>query len=240
VAGHDNVREPVHAKRPPRVTAYVAGDEVPPAARRYQPVRLDGPLAPPAVAVAVVEADALVRARRLRDGHEHVRCDRRRGIGALQRYQCRAQRCDARAQPGRQHLFELGQRRERGVVHALHRAAGRRAQADRDRDGLVVLEQQGRQRAPGTEPVATTPTGRRSDRVPERSQSVDVSAQGPAGDVEAFREFGACPGRARLQEGEQAQEPSRRFGHGPMFARYEDRTCPHWFVGCAHGDHTKQ
>jgi len=43
-------------------------------------------------------------------------------------------------QPGRQHLFQLGQRPHRCLPDALHRVAGGRGQADGDGHGLVVIQ----------------------------------------------------------------------------------------------------
>ena len=58
------------------------------------------------------------------------------------------------------------------------RARGRRTQADRDRDRLLVLEQQRRQRAAGPQLVAAGDAADGVDRVAELAQPVDVAAQG--------------------------------------------------------------
>lgn len=54
---------------------------------------------------------------------------------------------------------------------------GRGAQADRDRDGLVVVEQQRRQMGARAEPVPGDPAGR-FDRISEVAQLVDIAAHG--------------------------------------------------------------
>nr|BFE60179.1 hypothetical protein GCM10020063_047050 [Dactylosporangium thailandense] len=59
------------------------------------------------------------------------------------------------AQPGRQDLFELGEGAQRGLLDPGDRAGGGGAQADGHGDGLVVVEQQGRQR--GADLAETAP-----------------------------------------------------------------------------------
>ncbi len=54
----------------------------------------------------------------------------------------------------REHLLELRQRRDRSFLHALHVAAGCGAQSDRDRDRILVVEQERRQLAAGLQLVA--------------------------------------------------------------------------------------
>jgi hypothetical protein len=46
-------------------------------------------------------------------------------------------------------MLQLGQRAQRGFLDARDGAVGCAAQADRDRDGLFVVEQQWRQRGAG-------------------------------------------------------------------------------------------
>ena len=87
------------------------------------------------------------------------------------------------------HLHELGQRGDGGL--AEHRIGGARelAQADRDGDGLVVVEQQRRQPATRTEGVAAVAAGRALDRVAEAAQARHVAPQGARRDLQAVRQF---------------------------------------------------
>jgi len=56
-------------------------------------------------------------------------------------------------------------------------------------------------------------TGRGADRVAEVAQPGDVATDRAGGDAEPVGQLGAGPGRARLQQREQAQEPRGRV-HG--------------------------
>ena len=70
-----------------------------------------------------------------------------------------------------------------------HRRAGGGAQPDRDGDRLVVVEQQGRHRRAGVQPVAAGGPVSRVDRIAELAQALDVAADGPAGDLQAAGEL---------------------------------------------------
>ena len=124
------------------------------------------------------------------------------------------QRADPVAQPGRQHLLELGQRAHRGLLDPGDRAAGGRAQPDRDRDGLLVVEQQRRQGRAGAEPVAAGDAGGGVHRVAEVAQPVDVAADGARGDPQPLGQLGAGPVAPGLQQRQQAQQPRRGLQHG--------------------------
>ena len=93
----------------------------------------------------------------------------------------------------------------------LHRRAG--AQPDRDRDRLVLLEQQRRQLGADAEPVAAARAADGVDRVAEPAQPVDVVADGPVGDAEPLGELGAGPVGAGLEQPEQGQHPGRGVRH---------------------------
>ena len=77
------------------------------------------------------------------------------------------------------------------------------AQPDRDRDRLLVVEQQRRQRGAGAEPVAADGAAGGVHRVAEVAQPLDVVAHGPRGDLEPFGQFGAGPLAGRLQQRQQ-------------------------------------
>ena len=119
-----------------------------------------------------------------------------------------------RRKPAGQHLLELGQRPDRGLLDPGDRARGRRAQADRDRDGLGVVEQQRRELAAGAEPVAAGDAGRGLDRIAERAQLLDVAADRAGADLEAVGELLTGPFPADLQQREEGEEASGGLNHG--------------------------
>src|SRR3954465_14996248 len=97
--------------------------------------------------VLVVEAQPLVVAGRGGDRRQ-VRGRDRRG-GGCDRDGRVVQRSDATVQVRREHLLELGQRAQGGLLDGRHAPTrGRRAQPDRDGDRLLVIEQQRRERRP--------------------------------------------------------------------------------------------
>jgi hypothetical protein len=120
------------------------------------------------------------------------------------------------AQPRRKHLLQLGQRPHRGFLDARHRTVRGGAQPDRDRHRLLVVEQQRRQGTARPETVTSGHAGTRLDRIAERAQPADVIADGPGGDAEPRGKLGAGPVAARLEQGQQAQEPRRGFQHFPI------------------------
>ena len=68
-------------------------------------------------------------------------------------------------------------------------ARGGGAQAHRDGDRLVVVEEQRRHRGPGVQAVAAGRAGERVDRIAELAQALDVAADGAARDLEAAGEL---------------------------------------------------
>jgi hypothetical protein len=87
-------------------------------------------------------------------------------------------------------LFEFGEGAQCGVLEAGYGPARRGAQADRDGQCLLIVEQQRRQGAAGGQPVS-----RRAldgvHRIAEFTQPVHVPAHGPGADAEAFRQIAA-------------------------------------------------
>ena len=177
-------------------------------------MRLDLAAAVGAVAAAVGEAQALGVAAGGGDHGQVLGVDGRAADRGRDRR--RAERADAAAQVGGQDLLELDQRAHGGLLDAGHRRAGGGAQADRDRDRLVVVEQQRRHRGAGAKPVAAGGAGQRLDRVAELAQALDVAPDRPPGHLEPLGELGARPVAARLEQGEQLQEPARGLGHGDV------------------------
>ena len=84
-------------------------------------------------------------------------------------------RPDPGSEPGGQHLLELGERRDRGVLEAGHAAVGRRPQAHGHGHRLVVVEQERRQRPAPPEPVAAHGADGGVDGVPQPGQAGDVA-----------------------------------------------------------------
>ena len=84
------------------------------------------------------------------------------------------------------------------------RAAVRRP--DRDRDRLVLVEQQRRHRGAGAQPVAAGRAGQRLDGVAELAQALDVAPDGAPGDLEPLGQLAARPVAARLEQREEIEE----------------------------------
>src|SRR5207237_5876566 len=85
--------------------------------------------------------------------------------------------------------------------------------ADRDRDRLLVVEEQRRHRASGAQPVSAGGAGERLHGVAELAQSLDVAPDRSARDLEALGQLVAGPVTARLEPGEELQKPAGGLGH---------------------------
>jgi hypothetical protein len=81
---------------------------------------------------------------------------------------------------GRQHLLELYERPHGGLLDPAYRRSCRRAEANRDRDRLIVVEQERRHGGAGAQAVAARGPGERLDGVAEGPQALDVTANRPA------------------------------------------------------------
>jgi hypothetical protein len=103
--------------------------------------------------------------------------------------------CSARtpSQPRRQHLLQFRQRTQRRLFHAIEGPTGRGAQAQRDRHGLLVIEQQRGQRGTSAQPVPADRPTRRVHRVAEVAQPLHVVADRTRTDLKPFRQLGARP-----------------------------------------------
>ena len=96
-------------------------------------------------------------------------------------------------QPWRQHLLDLGECADRCVVDIGQRQLRGHPQPDGDGQGLVVLEQQRRQRSAGREPVPARRPLCRVDLVAQMAQPLDVAPDGPSRDAQPLGEFPAGP-----------------------------------------------
>ena len=79
----------------------------------------------------------------------------------------------------RQDLLELDEGADGGFLDAGHGRPRGRAQPNRDRDRLVLVEQQRGHRGAGTKPVAAGWSAQRLDRIAERPQALDVAPDRP-------------------------------------------------------------
>ena len=199
----------VDAERAPVVSGAVPAHEVPAASAVHQRVRFDVAAAGGPVARLVREAHALVVAARGGEHGQALRVDGRSRRG--ERGGGRAERLHAPPQVPGQHLLELHQRAHGGLLDPGHRRPRRRPQADRDRDRLVVVEQQRRHRRPGGQPVAAGRAGERLDRIAEPAQPLDVAPDRAARHLEPLRQLASRPVAAGLEERQQGEQAAR--GH---------------------------
>jgi hypothetical protein len=117
----------------------------------------------------------------------------------------------------RQHPVELGQGGQRRLLDAGHRSPGRGTEGDGDGRGLVVVEQQRRQRRPGAQPVATPGrTGTGIEPVAERPQPIDVAADGAGRHLQPLGQLGARPVGPLLQQRQQPEQPVGRGHRGGL------------------------
>jgi hypothetical protein len=119
------------------------------------------------------------------------------------------QRLDPSAEPGWQHLFELGECADRGFCHPGHGAARGGPQPDRDRHGLVVVEQQRRQRRSDAEPVAASGAAGGIHWIAKLAKALDVVAHGSAADLQSSRQLLAGPFTAALEQRQEAEQSRR-------------------------------
>jgi hypothetical protein len=116
----------------------------------------------------------------------------------------------------RQDLLELDKRAHGSLLDAGHGGARGGAEADGDRDRLILVEQERRHRGPGAKPVAAGRAGQRVHGVSELAQPRDVAADRPAGHAQPVRQLRAGPVATRLEQGQKLQEPPRGRRHvGP-------------------------
>ena len=209
--------EPVEPECSPVFAAHVPADEVPAPAGGNEIVRFDEALGLVAVAAAIVEADLLVVATRQREhgqrvAHRRSRC--RRPTASTTRW------CAPRSRGG---ATDRG-----GPVRAWRARARTFPRCPRStrrprREGRPRWRPPRRRRAAGEagarRPRAGTRrcAGCRVDRIAQLPEPVDVAAQRSRADLELRGQLFARPELVRLQQGEQAQRPSRRIRHSSIF-----------------------
>ena len=124
----------------------------------------------------------------------------------------RRERGHATPQVRRQDLAKLRERPDGGAAR-VDGVRDDRPQPERDRDGLVIVEQERRHRAAADEPVPADAPHRRLDRVPEVAQALDVAPDRPARHLQPLGDLGARPVAAILEQGEQPQESAGAVSH---------------------------
>jgi hypothetical protein len=164
----------------------------------------------------VVEPQLLPVADRGRDlGDERGIDDRvlHVGVGVLRPCGYRlADGVDPAAQLVGQHVLELGQRLGADLLDARHRRP--RPEADDHGDRLVLIEEQGRQLAPGPQAVVPSRPAHRLHRIAEGAQPVDVLADGTVGDAEPPGQLGPGPVGPGLEQPEQCEQSCGGLQHG--------------------------
>jgi hypothetical protein len=129
-------------------------------------------------------------------------------------------------EPGGQHLLELEQGPQRGLLDPGDGAAGGRAQAHRDRDRLLVVEQQRGQGGTRAQPVAAAHPRAGLDGIAQVAQALDVVADRPAGDPEPLGQLVPGPVGPRLQQAQQLQQPLRGVHAGASLPAITERLLP--------------
>ena len=204
--GLEHLAHAVEPERAPVVAIAIPREQVPATGDRHQPVGLDRASGCLARGIRVPESQSLGIATGQREQAEQFGVDLgcRAARAAARRTRpdrrVRRERVDAPPQRGRQHLLDLRQGAERGVLGAAQPGGRLRAQAHRDRDALVVAEQQRRQPGAGFEPIAAGAPPHRLDAVAEFAQPLDVAAQGAVAHAEAIDEFARRPVPVTLQQ----------------------------------------
>jgi hypothetical protein len=188
---------------------------------------LDDPPAGRSVSGPVLEAQPFVVGHCRRQHGELLGID---GRGVLRRqWDGRGvQRADAVPQPGRQYLFELGERTDGCLLDAVDGLDGRCTQADGDGHGFVVVEQQRGHRLARDQPIAADRAHRRLYRIAEVAQPLDVATDRPQADLQALGELAARPFARGLQQGQQGQQPAGSSTHASSMPAMCDRNCPIW------------
>jgi hypothetical protein len=137
-----------------------------------------------------------------------------------------ARTASTRAQPGRQDLHDFGERSDGGFLDADYPALRRVAYADRERDRLLVVQQQRGEHGARRQLVAAVGIPGGLDRVAQVAQPVDVPPQGALGDLEPVGEFGSRPVPVGLQQRQQAQGAGAGVRHVPNLTALQDKKWP--------------
>jgi len=130
---------------------------------------------------------------------------------------------DPAPQPPRHHLHHLGQGPHRGVGDALGLALRDRLQAHGQGHGLLVVDQQRRQRRPRRQLVTTVDPALGLHRVTQLPQPVHVPPQRAGRDAQPAGQLAAGPVTLRLEQGQQPQRACAGIGHVSIMPRIQAR-----------------
>ena len=197
----------VDAEGAPVAPHAVPGHQVPALAGVHHALRLHAAPRVAALGVFVVELGAQLVAACACQRRQHGGLDH--GADAVQRQDGRAQRVHPLAQARGHGLLQLDQGAQRGLFDAAHRTGRGGAQRNRHSQGLVVVQQQRRQRLPGPEGVTARHAAAGMHRVAQLAQAVHIAPHGARVHLQPLGQLGAHPVGAGLQQGEQAQKTRR-------------------------------
>ena len=206
VVEHDAVSRAAHvghaveAERAPRTPVEIVGDEVPAALDVHHPVRLDAALGDRTRAVDVAKVYTFGSPAGGRHGQQHLVVD---GVAVARQPQGGGGEGVGLGAGGRrERLAQLGERAGGGLGDAGDRVAGGGAHAHRERDGLLAVEDEGRDGdAAGAELIAAGGAASGFDRIAEAAEVVDVAPDRALGDTQPLGERGT---------GELASRPAAR------------------------------
>ena len=233
--GRNMNSDPVSTEDPPVPALEIPGDEVPASAGGHEMVGFY----PPAVCRACTCGGACIsfwtctcsrsagirRAGTLRivepqhfpgtDGSGQGQQDPGRRLSSsspARRKGRETERVEAAAQTGGHHLAN-GRQGTACCLLNIRSRGGCALQRDGERDHLVIVEKKRRKLGSGVEPVTAVRSLHRADGVPQFPESVHVAADSAVADVQALGQDVAGPLPARLQKGEQHQQPRSRRRH---------------------------
>ena len=132
--------------------------------------------------------------------------------------------CDPTAKVSRQDLLELDERPHGRLLDSGDGRAGSGPEADRDRDRLLVVQQQRRHRRPGAKPVAAGRPRERLDRVAEPRNRSTSRRIVRARHLEPVGELGPAQSRRAWSSDRSSSSRLEVVGHVDfMIAGIEDR-----------------
>ena len=177
--------DPLGDEESPVVAVEIPPEQVPPAVRGDEVVRLDAARLRVALAPRqVIEPERHPVAHGLRQRQQNVErhCRHRRLTGTPDRRHL--DRVEPMPKPRRKHLTHRRESPDRGLTNA---GTERRRRPQRDRDGerLVIIEQRRRRLRTRVEAVAPVGAHRRLDAVTHLAQTIYIAANGAIADIKS-------------------------------------------------------
>jgi len=210
----------------------VPANEVPASTGVDKPVRFRLPAGELPIVALVVKPQQFTVAdgtcRGGQDGRIHQRCG---GGDCADRF---GQAGDPSAKRGGQNSIELGQCPQRWFLNAAYGTGCGGLQSDRDRDRLLVVEEQWRQLGPGPESVTAGNARCAVDRIAKVAEALHVLANSAGRHLELAGEFGAGDVTAGLEEREKLEQPGGGASHEYQVCRQCGTICS-LFVGTLAG-----